>query len=40
MTEKEEALFNVLNDWLDLDQGTFYLMLPDMKKAGVFNGEE
>lgn len=33
MNKRQEAVFNVLNEWLDLDQYTFLQMWPELKKT-------
>lgn len=39
-TPAEEAVFNVLNDWLDLAEPTFDLMMSDLRVAGAFGPSE
>lgn len=35
MEKREEAIFNVLNEWLDLDQDTFARLWPELKVAAL-----
>lgn len=39
LSMKEEQLFNVLNDWLDIDQATFHTMIEDIRASGALDPE-